>query len=193
MKSEMLKRILIEQNETHTDFLNQASDVLLLISRLFVSTLQSGNKILLFGNGGSASDAEHVAGEFVGRFLRERRGVPAIALSGNSAVVTAIANDYGYDQLFSRQLQALGREGDVAVGISTSGNSPNVLNALDEANKLKLRTIGFTGKNGGKLPDHCEICFHAPTGHTPRIQEIHICAWHIICDLVEEALVHEKQ
>jgi D-sedoheptulose 7-phosphate isomerase len=153
-----------------------------------VTTLRSGGKVLIAGNGGSAADAQHIAGEFVSRFHYDRPGLAAIALTTDTSILTAIGNDYGYERLFSRQVQALGREGDVFVGISTSGNSANVIAAFEEAQKMKLTTIGFTGAKGGKMLDLCDITLRMPSTETPKIQEGHIAIGHIICGLVEAAM-----
>ncbi len=153
-----------------------------------VSALRSGGKVLLFGNGGSAADAQHLAAELVGRFAKERAALPALALSVNTSVLTAIGNDYSYDRVFERQVEALARKGDVAVGISTSGNSPNVLRAIERAKAQGCTTIGMTGRKGGKLAGMVDICFSSPSDDTPRIQEVHITAGHIMCALVEEEM-----
>lgn len=153
-----------------------------------VSTLHGGGKVLIAGNGGSAADAQHIAGEFVSRFHYDRPGLAAIALTTDTSILTAIGNDYGYERLFSRQVQALGREGDVFIGISTSGNSANVIAAFAEAEKLKLKTIGLTGLGGGKMADMCDITLRMPSMETPKIQEGHIAIGHIICGLVEAAI-----
>ena len=158
------------------------------IAGLTAGALRAGGKILLCGNGGSAADAQHVAAEFVGRFAKERAAWPAIALTANSSTVTAIGNDYGFEYIFSRQVEALAKKGDVVVGISTSGNSGNVLKALAEGKKRGCTTIGMTGKNGGKLRTLADISISVPSDETPRIQETHILAWHIICELVEKEL-----
>jgi D-sedoheptulose 7-phosphate isomerase len=150
--------------------------------------VSSGGKVIFFGNGGSAADAQHLAAEFTGRFLKERPALPALALSVNSSSLTAIGNDYGFDLVFARQMEALGRGGDVAIGISTSGNSPNVIRALEVAKSKSVYTVSLTGKSGGKLKDiaDCTICI--PSEETPRIQECHILTGHLICEVVEQAL-----
>jgi D-sedoheptulose 7-phosphate isomerase len=153
-----------------------------------VETLRNGGKVLLAGNGGSAADAQHIAGEFVSRFHYDRPGLASIALTTDTSILTAIGNDYGYERLFARQVQALGREGDVFIGISTSGNSANVIEALKMANELKLKTIGFAGVTGGKMLDLCNITLRMPSKETPKIQEGHIAIGHIICGLVEAAM-----
>lgn len=161
------------------------------VSRVIVGSLNRGGKIVLFGNGGSAADAQHIAAEFVGRFAFDRPALPALALSVNTSCLTAIGNDYGFDLVFSRQVEAFGRTGDVAIGISTSGNSANVLSGLLIAKKLGLKTVAFTGCTGGKLNDAADYCLCAPSRETPRIQECHILIGHVICELVEQAIFHD--
>ncbi len=153
-----------------------------------IESLGSGGKVILFGNGGSAADAQHLAAEFIGRYLKERRALPALALSVNLSSLTAIGNDYGFDLVFARQIEALGKAGDVAIGISTSGNSPNVIQALGVAKSKSIYTVSLTGKSGGKSKNvaDCTICI--PSEETPRIQECHILTGHLICEIVEEAL-----
>jgi D-sedoheptulose 7-phosphate isomerase len=165
----------------HTGTIQQVADWL-------IETLRRGGKILLCGNGGSAADAQHVAAEFVGRFARERKAWPAIALTTNTSTLTAISNDYSFDRVFSRQVEAFAAKGDVIVGISTSGNSANVLEAMKTARELGCLTIGFTGQNGGLLKETVVVCLCAPSNVTARIQEAHILVWHIVCELVEQAL-----
>ncbi len=162
------------------------------VSELLIDALRQGNKVLLFGNGGSAADAQHIAAEFVGRFAFDRPALPALALSVNSSCVTAIGNDYGFDRVFSRQLEALARPGDVAIGISTSGNSLNVQNAMLTAKKIGLHTIALTGRSGGKLMSMVDHCICAPSEETPRIQECHILIGHVISELVEREIFHEE-
>ena len=158
------------------------------VAMRIAKSLEQGGKVFFFGNGGSAADAQHLAAEFTGRFLKERRALPALALSVNSSSLTAIGNDYGFDIVFARQLEALGKEGDVAVGISTSGNSPNVIRALETANSKSIFSVALTGKSGGTLKNiaDCTICI--PSEETPRIQECQILTGHLICELVDEVL-----
>ena len=153
-----------------------------------IAAFRQGNRVLLAGNGGSAADAQHIAAEFVGRYAFDRPGLPAIALTADTSMLTAIGNDYGFDRIFCRQLEANGRKGDVFIGISTSGNSSNVIAALQRARELDITTIGLTGQSGGGMQAHCDYCIQVPSMSTPRIQESHIMLAHIICDLVEEAL-----
>lgn len=158
------------------------------VSKLIVEALKNGRKIILFGNGGSAADAQHIACELVGRFKLERRALPAIALTTNTSVLTAIANDYGYDQVFSRQVEGIVERGDIVIGISTSGKSPNVIEGIKVAKERMAFTVGFTGREGGRLEEAVDICIKVPSNDTPRIQESHITIGHIICQLVEESL-----
>ena len=162
------------------------------VSKLLIDALRQGNKVLLFGNGGSATDAQHIAAELVGRFAFDRPALPALALSVNSSCVTAIGNDYGFDRVFSRQLEALGRPGDVAIGISTSGDSLNVQNAMSAAKKIGLHTVALTGLTGGSLRNMVDHCICVPSNETPRIQECHILIGHIISQLVEREIFHEE-
>lgn len=150
------------------------------------SALDKGNKILLFGNGGSAADAQHIAAEWVGRFKKERRALPAIALTTDTSILTAVGNDYGFEQIFARQVHALGRKGDVAIALSTSGDSENVLLATDAAIERELITIGLTGKDGGKLGAKVQYHLNVPHALSMRIQEVHIMICHILCELVED-------
>jgi len=152
------------------------------------AALGAGHKILLAGNGGSAGDAQHIAGELVGRFAYDRAAAAAIALTTDSSVLTAIGNDYGYECVFERQVQGLGRPGDVLIALSTSGRSPNILRAIAAARTGGLVVIGFTGKSGGEMAERCDLCLCAPADTTPLIQQLHITLGHIVCELVEERL-----
>jgi len=154
--------------------------------------LRSGNKILFFGNGGSAADAQHLAAELSGRFLKERKSLSGWALTTNTSVLTAIGNDYSFEEVFARQIQGIGSAGDMAFAISTSGNSPNVLRALNVAREKKLVTVGLSGRTGGKLPSAVDHCIRIPSDQTPRIQEAHILTGHILCELIEETLFEKK-
>ena len=152
---------------------------------LCVGSLRGGGKLLFAGNGGSAADAQHWAGELVSRFYYDRPGLPAIALTTDTSILTAIGNDYGYDYTFARQVEALGRAGDVLIAISTSGNSPNILRAAQAANAAGIAVIGFTGEGGGQLAPLCAVCFRMPSSETPRIQEGHEFVGHMLCALIE--------
>lgn len=153
-----------------------------------VEAIKGGKKILIFGNGGSAADAQHMAAEFVNRFLINRRPLPAIALTTDSSILTSIGNDFSFDDIFVKQIQALGQPGDVALGISTSGNSPNVLKAVEEAREMGLRTAALTGGSGGKLLKVAELTLNVPSKRTPAIQETHLWVEHLLCQLVDEVL-----
>jgi len=163
----------------------EQQDVLESIARMMASALHGGNQILWCGNGGSAGDSQHLAAEIVGRFRRERRGLPSIALTTDTSILTAVANDYGYEAVFSRQVEALGREGDVLVGISTSGNSHNVICAIEKAKEQGVITVGFTGAGGGRMAQIADHLFAVDSRDTARVQEAHILAGHMICDWLE--------
>ena len=156
-------------------------------SKLMVSTLKNGNKILLCGNGGSAADAQHIAAELTGRYKSERRGLPAIALTTDTSALTAISNDYGYAKVFDRQVEALANKGDLLIGISTSGNSDNIISALNTAKELGCTTIGFSGHDGGQMNKVCDVNLIVPSNDTPRIQEMHILFGHTLCQIVDDA------
>jgi len=158
------------------------------VTEVLAAALHAGRKILLFGNGGSAADAQHIAAELVGRFAKQRRGYPALSLAVDPSAVTAIGNDFGYEEIFARQVEALGQAGDVAVGISTSGNSPNVLSGIRQAKRQGLRTVALTGSGGGALAGEAELAVVVPSSSTPRIQEAHITIGHAVCTLVEDRL-----
>ncbi|GLQ48023.1 phosphoheptose isomerase [Dyella lipolytica] len=155
---------------------------------LCVAALKRGNKLMFAGNGGSAADAQHWAGELVSRFNFDRPGLPALALTTDTSILTAIGNDYGYDYVFARQVEALGRDGDVLLAISTSGNSKNILRAIQAARTANINVIGFTGKSGGAMADSCDICFRMPSSETPKIQEGHEIVGHLLCDLIEQEI-----
>jgi D-sedoheptulose 7-phosphate isomerase len=150
--------------------------------------VRSGHKVMFMGNGGSAADAQHLAAEFTGKYLQERRALPAMSLNVNTSAITAIGNDYSFDIVFARQIEALGLSGDVAVGFSTSGNSRNVVLAMEAARQKQMLTVAFTGNSGGVLKDVVDVCLRVPSVETPRIQECHIMAGHILCEIVENEL-----
>lgn len=158
---------------------------------LIRSSLGAGGKLLIAGNGGSAADAQHIAAELTGRFVRERRPLPAIALHANTSALTAIGNDYGYEHVFARELSALANSGDVLLAISTSGNSPNILRVIEAARSKKVIVIGLTGESGGQMRMACDLCLCVPSRSTARIQEMHITIGHAICELLEETLTQE--
>jgi D-sedoheptulose 7-phosphate isomerase len=185
-----IKHIIEASITTKQDLLKdtQTLEVIQNIATSIASSLQSGHKALFCGNGGSAADAQHIAAELSGRFYTDRDPLYAEALHVNSSYMTAVANDYSYDVVYSRMIKGCGRKGDVLVGISTSGNSKNVMLALEEAKKLGMITVGFTGASGGKMNDICDYIVRIPSNDTPRIQESHILVGHIICQLIEEEL-----
>ena len=156
-------------------------------AQLCIDSLNNGGKILIFGNGGSAADAQHIAAEMVGRYKAERKGLPAIALTTDTSALTSIGNDYGYDRVFDRQVEALANKGDMAIGISTGGSSGNVISALKLAKEMGCRTIGFSGRDGGEMNTLCDVNLVVPAQDTPRIQEMHIVIGHTICHLVDQA------
>jgi len=179
-----LKATLEALESTVSDQLGLIDKVASLIS----SCIENGGKVLLCGNGGSAADCQHIAAEFVNRFRLERSPLPAVALTTDSSIMTAVANDYAFDEVFSKQVIALGKGRDILIGISTSGSSPNVLKALDAAREKGLVTVGFTGKGGGKMVERCDYLLRVASEDTPRIQEVHIFCAHVICELVERRL-----
>jgi D-sedoheptulose 7-phosphate isomerase len=162
------------------------------ISEVLINSFKSGNKVLFCGNGGSAADAQHLAAEFSGRFYIDRKALPAEALHCNSSYLTAVANDYSYDLIYSRLLEGIGRHGDVLVGITTSGNSKNIINAFIKAKEIGIQTIALTGETGGELKNHANLLINIPSTDTPRIQESHILIGHIICYLVEKNLFETR-
>jgi D-sedoheptulose 7-phosphate isomerase len=187
MKDKILKAFE-ESISVKEKFARENVESIIEAARLIAEAFTDGKKLILFGNGGSATDASHIAAEFVNRFKRERPGLPAIALNTDMAVITSIANDYDFSEIFARQLKSLSEEGDVVLAISTSGNSGNVLKAVDVAKRRKLRTIIFTGAKGEKFASKAECSFVVPSENTPRIQETHITLGHVLCQMVEEIL-----
>ncbi len=168
------------------------SDIIADAARIILKAYKASGKVLLIGNGGSAADAQHIAAELAGRFKLERTGLPAIALTTNTSTLTALANDYGYDTVFSRQLEALANDTDVLVAITTSGTSPNILKAVEMAHSRGVFVIGLTGRGGGKLKDMADLTIMVPSDNTARVQEAHITIGHIICHLVEKGLFNES-
>lgn len=183
-------KYIFDEFNQHQDVLKKTMDELgkeiESAGELIVRTLKAGNKILLFGNGGSAGDAQHIAAELTGRYKTERQGLPAIALTTDTSALTAIGNDYGFDRIFDRQVEAIGKEGDLLIGISTSGNSPNVVNALAYGKNSGMKSIGLMGKSGGEMKSLCEISIIIPSEDTARIQEMHILIGHILCGIVDQ-------
>ena len=162
-------------------------DLIVEVGNKLIEIYKNGNKLLIAGNGGSAADAQHIAGELVSKFYFDRPALSAIALTTDTSIITAIGNDYGYEKLFSRQIEANGVKGDAFLGISTSGNSKNIIEGLKVAKEKGLLTIGLTGENGGKMKELCDYCICVPSNETPRIQEAHILVGHILCSIIEEA------
>lgn len=171
----------------------QLKNEILDFCNVVIEALNRGNKIIFCGNGGSAADAQHLTAEFTGRFFLERRPLPAIALNTNVSAITAIGNDYGYDEIFLRQTQALAQSGDVLVGISTSGNSKNIVKSFEYASSIGVTTVAFTGRTGGKMKELADILLNIPSDCTPRVQEAHITIGHIMCEIVEQALFSEAK
>ncbi len=185
INNQIEKSLKLKQDLFHS---NEIKQLIQEVSNEIIKAYKNGNKTLIAGNGGSAADAQHIAGEFVSRFYFDRPGLASIALTTDTSILTAIGNDYGYEKLFSRQLQANGIKGDIFIGISTSGNSKNVVEALKYAKENGIITVGLTGQKGGLMKELCDYCICMPSNETPRVQEGHILVGHIICAVVEEAI-----
>jgi D-sedoheptulose 7-phosphate isomerase len=188
---EIIRDIIEEGVDLKRRFMNVNSDLIVSAAGKIADSISSGHKMLIFGNGGSAADAQHIAAEFVNRFRIERPPLAAIALTTDTSILTSIGNDYSFDDIFSKQVAALGKEGDVVIGISTSGNSRNVIKAVEAAKEMKMFTIGFTGR-GGKLAALSDMVFAVESDVTARIQEVHITLGHILCELVDRKLFPDK-
>jgi len=188
VNAERVQAMLRESARVKQELADQSAGTIARAASLVVDAFRAGGKVLLFGNGGSAADAQHLAAEWTGRLRGERRGLPAIALTANTSELTALGNDYGFDRIFARLIEAHGSPGDVAIALSTSGNSPNVLAGVAEARTRGLRTIGLSGRHGGKLATAVELALLVPSDDTPRIQESHIAIGHVLAELVESAL-----
>ena len=188
MTNEKIKKIALESIETKRKFFDSSAEKVRLAADIIIESLVSGGKLMVFGNGGSAADAQHIAAELVNRLSRDHPPIAAIALTTDTSILTSIANDTSFDQLFERQLLALGRRGDAALAISTSGNSPNVLRAVMAAQQIGIKTIALTGKDGGELAGISNLALIVESGSTQRIQETHITIGHILCELIEDAL-----
>jgi len=186
-----IQQIAQESIDTKRAFFDSQADAVARAAEILITAIQAGGKVLIFGNGGSAADAQHIAAELVNRLNHDRPPIAAIALTTDSSILTSVGNDSTFDELFERQLRALGRAGDVALAISTSGNSPNVLRAVEAARELGIKTIGLAGRNGGKLAGAVDLALVVATESTQRIQETHITIGHILCELIEEALFSE--
>lgn len=181
-----IRKAVADSIELKKTFFKANEQLIADVAREICLALETGHKVLLYGNGGSAADAQHIAAEWVGRFRRERRPFPAIALTTDTSILTAVGNDYGFDQIFLRQILALGDKGDVAIAISTSGNSPNVLLATDGAREKGMTTVGLTGRDGGKLGPKVRYHLNVPHELSARIQEVHIMIGHILCELADD-------
>ncbi|MFH1608185.1 MAG: D-sedoheptulose 7-phosphate isomerase [archaeon] len=187
-----IKQIMHESMKAKEDFLDEIAHIKEAVEKI-VEAFSEGNKILVFGNGGSAADAQHITGEFVGRFKLERKGLPAIALTTDTSILTAWSNDYEYDTIFSRQVEALAKSGDILLGLSTSGNSGNIIKAFEKGKEIGTFNISLTGKDGGKLKLMSDLNINSSSNNTPRVQECHVLAYHIICELVEKKMVELKE
>jgi D-sedoheptulose 7-phosphate isomerase len=188
LAEEIIRGAIRESIEVKSDLLNQHVSTIADLSRLLIDALRAGKKLVLFGNGGSAADAQHVAAELVNRFQMDRNPLPAIALTTDTSILTSVGNDLAFDELFSRQVRALVQRGDVAVGISTSGNSSNVINGIIAAKEKGAVTVGFTGRSGGRLKDLVDTCCHVSSESTARIQEAQITIWHALCEVIEREM-----
>lgn len=187
MENIVLKRFK-ESSEVKTRFLKENLSKLLDVIKLVSKSFEAGNKLFFFGNGGSAADAQHLAAEFVNRYLIDRPPLPAIALTTDTSILTSISNDFSFNEIFSKQLKALGKEGDVAIGISTSGNSSNIIKAFEVAKEMGMKTVAFTGNDGGAMAKMANVSLIVSSTSTPRIQEAHILIGHILCEMVEHQL-----
>jgi D-sedoheptulose 7-phosphate isomerase len=187
----LIERFVAESLRVKAEFFGKNAALIAETAEKMARAVGQGHKVLLFGNGGSAADAQHIAAEFVGRFMPDRLPLAALSLATDTSVLTALGNDYGYNAVFSRQIQALGNPEDIAIAISTSGNSPSILEALDVARAKRLFTIGFTGEDGGKMIGRSDVLFRVPSRMTPRIQETHITLGHVLCELVDRELFPE--
>jgi len=183
-----IKDILLESIQVKEELLRKSVGQIKEISDLFIESLKKGGKVILFGNGGSAADAQHIAAEFIGRFKKDRSALAAIALTTNTSILTSLANDYGFEVIFAKQIEALGQKNDLAVGISTSGKAKNVILGIKQAKKMGIKTIALTGADGGELVKTADVSLVAPSLVTARVQEMHITIGHIVCELVEQAL-----
>jgi D-sedoheptulose 7-phosphate isomerase len=185
---ERIKEILLENIQVKEELMRTSISQIKDIIDLMIETLRKNGKVILFGNGGSASDSQHIAAEFVGRFKKDRTAMAAIALTTNTSILTSLANDYGYEVVFARQIEALGKKNDIAVGISTSGKAKNVTLAIKQAKKMGIKTVALTGGDGGELAKLADVSLMVPSTVTARIQEAHITIGHIICELIEQTL-----
>lgn len=183
-----IKDILLEGIQVKEEVLHTRIDQIIEITNLVIESLKKGGKVMFFGNGGSASDSQHLAAELVGRFKKDRTALPAVSLTVNTSIITALANDYGYEVVFAKQIEALGQKNDVAIGISTSGKAKNVANGIKQAKKMGIKTVAFTGGDGGELAKLADVSLIVPSMVTARVQEAHIAIGHIICEIVEQTV-----
>ena len=183
-----IKEIILESIQIKEDLMRTRVDQIMDIAGLFIESLKKGGKVILFGNGGSASDSQHIAAELVGRFQKDRGSLAAVALTTNTSILTSLANDYGYEVVFAKQVEALGEKNDLVVGISTSGKAKNVAAGMRQAKKMGLKTVALTGGDGGELSKIADVALMVPSSVTARIQEAHITIGHVICELVEQEL-----
>jgi len=190
---ERIKDILLESIQVKEEILRNQIDSIFEISLLMIDCLRKGGKVIVFGNGGSASDSQHIAAELVGRFKRDRSALAGIALTTNTSILTSLANDYGYDVVFSRQVEALGKKNDVALGISTSGKAKNVALGIKQAKKMGMKTVALSGGDGGEIVKLADVSLLVPSKITARIQEAHITIAHIICEMIEQELCQEQK
>jgi D-sedoheptulose 7-phosphate isomerase len=186
--ADIIKDVIKESIKVKEAVLNKIYKEIKTAAGMIAVSLKKSGKIMLFGNGGSAADAQHIAAEFVGRFKLERQGLASVALNTNTSIITSIANDYGYEEIFSRQIEAIGSDNDIAIGISTSGNARNVIAGILEAKRMGLKTIALTGSGGGEIAAIADLSLIVPSDNTPRVQEAHIVIGHIICELAEQNL-----
>ena len=185
---EFIKSRVLDSIRVKEETLKVNLDIIVRMAEMIIEALKNGGKVIFFGNGGSAADSQHMAAEFIGRFQKERASLAAIALTTDSSILTALSNDYGFDIVFARQLEGLGRRGDIAFALSTSGNSKNVIEGIKKAKQIGMKAIAFTGCKGGKLAPLCDLSLIVASDNTARIQESHICFAHIICELVENSV-----
>ena len=190
--TDLINAIVEESLRVKSRFFADNAERLADVAEAIAHGFKTGKKVLLFGNGGSAADAQHIAAEFMGRFIADRDPLPAISLATDTSALTALGNDYGFDSVFSRQIKALGQPGDTAIAISTSGNSPNILQGIAAAKVKGMYVVGLTGETGGKMKDAVEVLFCVPSRYTPRIQETHIMIGHIICELIDRRIIPDK-
>lgn len=190
---ERIKDILLESIQVKEEILRNQVDAILEIAELMIDCLKKDGKVIVFGNGGSASDSQHIAAELVGRFKKDRSALASIALTTNTSIITSLANDYGYDVIFSRQIEALGKKNDIALGISTSGKAKNVALAIKQAKKMGIKTVVLSGGDGGDIVKLADVSLVVPSKVTARIQEAHITIAHIICEMIEQELCQEAK